>query len=290
MKKILVFCLMMSLTAVAFAGNEAAETFDPAASVQLSAQAYNGQVFLMAAPGELYNNGPLATCTGCGSGGADESVLENTTLGMSTLGVGHQISFNHAVADDFEVTGNWNIATITFFAYQTGSTTTSTINDVRLRIWDGPPGPGSSIIWGDFTTNVLASTAFTNIYRTTETTTGDTSRPIMANTVTVGLELGPGTYWLDWQTGGTLGSGPWVPPVTISGQATTGNALQSLYGGTYNPFLDGGTSTPLGFPFIITGTDSSIPTLNEWGAMIMVGILVLLSALGMRRRTSSGSC
>ncbi len=83
------------------------------------------------------------------------------------------------------------------------------------------------MIWGDTTTNILTSSTWTNIYRVLDTTLTNTDRPIMACVATVNTTLPPGTYWLDWQFGGSAWlSGPWAPPVTILGQTTTGNALQ----------------------------------------------------------------
>jgi uncharacterized repeat protein (TIGR01451 family) len=80
----------------------------------------------------------------------------------------------------------------------------------------------------------------------------------MAQTVGgLSLLLPPGTYWLDWQTDGSLGSGPWAPPVTITGTAITGNGLQSLAdnGATWAPANDTGDGAPQqALPFIITGT------------------------------------
>jgi len=163
----------------------------------------------------LFDNGPLVTHPGGGAGGADASAVQ-TALLNSTYGFGHSVSTGYRVADDFTVpAGGWLINQITFFAYQTGSTTTSTINNVNLRIWNGPPNAGGSVIWGDTTTNVLATTQWSTIYRVLDTDLLNSQRPIMADTVTVGTVLPPGTYWLDWQTGGTLTSGPWAPPVTI---------------------------------------------------------------------------
>jgi hypothetical protein len=208
----------------------------------------------------LWDNGPLVNCAGCGTGGADESVLQSASLAMTTLGFGHQLSAGNRVADEFDVTdaSGWNVDQITFFAYQTGSTTASTITEVNLQIWDGPPNVGgSSVVFGDTTTNRLLSTGWSNIYRVSETTSGGTTRPIMANTVAVGTYLPQGTYWLDWQSNGTLASGPWAPPITVNGQSTTGNALQ--YTGSWAPALDGGTSTQQGFPFIVEGS-AGLPT------------------------------
>lgn len=205
----------------------------------------------------LYNNGPLVNCAGCGAGGADASALQ-TALLMSIYGFGHALSSGYRVADDFTVTdpNGWNITDIIFYAYQTGSGIASTINHVNLRIWDGPPGQGgSSIVFGDTATNRLQSTAWSNIYRVLDTDLLNTQRPVMADTTAAAVFLGPGTYWLDWQTGGTLASGPWAPPITINGQTTTGNALQYDPGaGTWNPLLDSGTATQQGLPFIINGS------------------------------------
>src|SRR5690606_28410564 len=113
----------------------------------------------------------------------------------------------------------------------------------------------SNIVWGDAVTNVLASSTWSNIYRDSETTPGATNRPIFDCTVApTGLTLSAGTYWLDWAFSGSLSSGPWQPPVTILGQTTTGNGLQSQNGGAYNPALDSGTNTQQGLPFTVFGS------------------------------------
>lgn len=209
--------------------------------------------------GPLYDNGPLVNSPGTGVGGADESVLQSVSLGMNTLGAGHQVLNGNRVADDFTIPPgeSWNIERITFFAYQTGSTTTSTMTGVNFQIWDGPPGVGgSSVVFGDTTTNRMTNTSWSGILRVTETTTGVANdRPIMANECDIAVVLDAGTYWIDWQTDGSLGSGPWAPPITINGQAVTGNSQQSLAGGAFAPLLDTGTGTPAqGLPFIIDGT------------------------------------
>jgi hypothetical protein len=211
----------------------------------------------------LYDNGPIVTHPGGGSGGADASALQDASLGMTLYGFGHQITANNRMADDFTVPAGspWTIDTITFYAYQTGSTTTSTMNDVRVQIWDGPPGTGS-IVFGDLVTNRLASSTFSNVYRALEGALTDTARPIMANVVTIGTTLPPGTYWLDWFTGGTLASGPWAPPVAILGQTTTGDSMQFLgTSGTWGPALDG--TFPQGMPFVIEGSASACATPSD---------------------------
>ncbi|MBN1550130.1 hypothetical protein JW979_01625, partial [bacterium] len=206
----------------------------------------------------LYDNGPLVTTPGGGAGGADISELQ-TLLGMNTLGGGCQFQLGYHMADDFEVLQTWNVESITFFTYQTNSTTTPTITGTYFQIWDAPPNAGGTVIWGDLTTNRMTDVVWSNIYRVTDTTQTATNRPIMTATCDVSLTLDPGTYWLDWAFDGTLSSGPWQPPVTILGQTTTGNAIQ--YTTAWASFLDTGTSTGQGCPFTIEGTmGSATPT------------------------------
>lgn len=202
----------------------------------------------------LYDNGSLVTHPGGGYSGADASAVQ-TALLMSVYGFGHALSTGYRVADDFTITDpEWDVQTITFFAYQTNSGSGSTINHVNLQIWLGQPGGGGSVVFGDTTTNRLSNTGWSNIYRVLDTALTDTARPIMANVVTVGTNLVAGTYWLDWQTGGTLSSGPWAPPISILGQTTTGNALQYDPATTaWNPLTDTGSGALQGLPFIVEG-------------------------------------
>jgi len=208
---------------------------------------------LWEAPGAvLFDNGPLVNSPGGGFGGADRSYIESA-LGHTLFGWGHQILNNNTMADDFTIPAGetWQIDQVMTFTYQTGSTTTSTINDVRIQIWNGSPMSGGTVIWGDLTTNRYASSIWSNIYRTTETAPNDVNRPIMVVTSNIGTSLGAGTYWIQWQCGGTLASGPWCPPVTILGQAVTGDALQGI-AGVFSPALNG--TQPNGAPFILSGT------------------------------------
>ncbi|MFZ1239867.1 MAG: hypothetical protein WAV66_11020 [Anaerolineae bacterium] len=204
----------------------------------------------------LFDNGPLVTHPGGGFGGADASAVQ-TAIGQTLYGAGHQLSANNRVADDFTVPAGetWTINTVTFYAYQTGSTTTSTMNHVNLRIWSGMPDVGS-IVFGDTTTNRMASTSFTNDYRVLDTGLTVSNRPIMGQVTTVGTVLTAGTYWLDWQTGGTLASGPWAPPVSIVGQTGKpgANAMQSIAGAAFVALLD--TTFPQDLPFMIEGSSS----------------------------------
>ena len=210
----------------------------------------------------LFDNGPLTTHPGGGFGGANASAVQGT-LGLTLFGFGHAISSGFRMADDFTVpAGGWNISTITFYAYQTGSTTTTTINNVNLQIWNGVPGVGS-VVFGDTTTNRLAGSSFSNIYRVTDTALTGSTRPIMANVVTVNTTLPAGTYWLDWQTGGTLTSGPWAPPVSILGQTAKpgSNGLQyNPTTATWGPALD--VTVQQDLPFVVEGATPQGPAIS----------------------------
>lgn len=229
----------------------AAETAANAITAPSSAVAPLVQDVAVYAPtAVLYDNGPLINSPGTGVGGADESVLQNTSLGMGTFGFAHALNSGFTIADDFTIPNgeNWRLDTVTFFAYQTSSPITSTITGYAYNVYDGQPGAGGNII---FSGNTLVSTQWSGIYRTLESAPGATNRPIMANTVDFGgLLLPSGTYWIEWVASGSLGSGPWAPPIAISGTITTGNALQSS-GGTWSTVLDVG---PQDFPFIIEGS------------------------------------
>lgn len=236
---------------------------DRAAAGALSAQRRRRALLLLvallvAAPAAaevLYDNGPIVTSTGSGHEGADESVVQDESLGNRTYGFGHDGASMNRVADDFAVPSGeiWRLDEVQFYAYQPGSTTTSTFDSTNLRIWNGPPGEtGSQVVFGDTTTNRLVGTHFTHVYRRAESTgPGDTSRPVMRNTVdTGGVLLEAGIYWLDWQAEGSLDNGSWAVPVTVESLKTTGNGLQSVLGGGFFPALSEGQQ---GFAFTLFG-------------------------------------
>ena len=241
---------------IAVAANQASTTVNVADNTATSGTVVNhagASKSIAANRALLYDNGPLVNSEGTGTGGADESILQNSTLGMTTLGAGIQFASGNHMADDFVVDATWNVDEFTFYGYQTNSGNTSTMTGGYLQIYDGNPSAGGTLIWGDMTTNRMTSTQFSNIYRISETT-GGTARPVMEIVCeTPGLTLEPGTYWVEYSFDGSGSSGPWAPPITITGQTTTGNALQSL-AGVWQPFNDGGTLTPQGLPFLINGT------------------------------------
>lgn len=213
----------------------------------------------------LFDNGPLVNSPGLGVNGADVSNLHS---GITLLGFGHAVSSGFRVADDFTIPSGatWIIDSMIFFTYQTQAAagpfnTTSTINEVNAAIWNGSPASGGAIIFGDTTTDRMSATYWSGIYRTGETTLTNEQRPLMRDQISMtGCTLAAGTYWVSWQTGGTLASGPWVPPITINGVTATGDGLQFNPGtSTWDPAKDTsaasgtGTGEIQGFPFEIYG-------------------------------------
>lgn len=209
-----------------------------------------------------YDNGPLVTHAGGGAGGADASRLQSVATTNTTLGFTASTAGAFRIADSFTVPPpGWIVNTITFFAYQTNSTTTSTFNTARVQIWNGAPNGGGAVVFGDTTTNRFLSTSFSNIYRDTETTAANNQRPIMATVATIGTTLAPGTYWVDFQLGGTLASGPFVPPLTVIGQANgcggTCNAIQ-WNGTAWANLNDAGSLVQQDVKFIVDFTTTPV--------------------------------
>ena len=71
-----------------------------------------------------------------------------------------------------------------------------------------------------------------------------------------GLELAPGTYWLDWQyIGDGAFSGPWQPPVVILDAVYPASGGLQSNNGVYGAWTDSGTADPLDAPFQLYGTE-----------------------------------
>ncbi|MFN0130974.1 MAG: hypothetical protein ACKVW3_00325 [Phycisphaerales bacterium] len=184
----------------------------------------------------IYNNGPLSTGATTTSGVAapagttwsevqddGSTTCSNTVAGFSCGIVGASL---FRVADDFTVPAgqSWTINRICIYAYQTGSlTSTPVFTAANIQIWNGRPGDaGASVIFGDTTTNRLASQAFDNMWRVFNTqtpapgTAPGTTRGIRKLELTVGTTLAAGTYWIDWQTSIGGASAHFHPCTTFS--------------------------------------------------------------------------
>ncbi|MBL9030514.1 MAG: hypothetical protein JNM80_02235 [Phycisphaerae bacterium] len=168
----------------------------------------------------IYDNGPLSTGATTTSGVAapagttwsevqddGSTTCSNTVAGFSCGIVGASL---FRIADDFTIPAgqSWTINTISIYAYQTGSlTSTPVFTAANIQIWNGRPGDaGSTVVFGDTTTNRLATQAFDNVYRVFNTqtpppgTAPGTTRGVRKLDLTIGTTLPAGTYWIDWQT------------------------------------------------------------------------------------------
>ncbi|MCB9840510.1 MAG: hypothetical protein H6809_02520 [Phycisphaeraceae bacterium] len=179
-----------------------------------------------------------------------------TLIKGNTIGVGHRVVSGTRFADDFTIPAGetWTISAFTFFAYQTGAQPgASSFTHYNFRVWDGEPGqPGSSIVFGDTTTNRLTDSIDANLYRISNASpvvcsqpNPTTTRPIFRNVCGgLSLTLAAGTYWVDVQSDGTINSGPWIAPLAGmpigSSMYLPGSNGVQFDGASWAPFVDEG--------------------------------------------------
>ena len=208
----------------------------------------------------------FVTDPGAMSNGADASWIKGS---QSTYGPGAQNSSENKVGDDFTLASASTITEIEVYGYQTGSTTTSTFTGLYAAIYDGHPGQGGNLVWGDFTTNIMTSTSFTNAYRGSDNTPTGTTRPIMALTATgLNIELEAGTYYLVWNMTGSGSSGPWAQPEAYPTTGNSGNGIQYLgSSGAWQDLADSGNNESYGVAFKLVG-EGGTPTPPSAGGIL----------------------
>jgi hypothetical protein len=268
MNQVLIAALAAVVSTAGFA--QADERFNPAEVA--SDRPASGPI--MAAPtAVLFNQGPLFNQAGTPN---NLSILQTATAPTQcTLGSTAAVGGVFRLADDFTVPAGetWLVDRVVVFGYQTGATAPS-INSGNLRILSTSPGASTTptIVFGDTTTNrVTTPVTLSGTVRVTETTLTATNRLLQAIPLTVNppISLTAGTYWIDFQAGGTVASGPFFPPIAgpiTATPAATGNALQQTAAGSVYAALtqafpnpDCVTTTPgpaQGLPFIVEGTIS----------------------------------
>ena len=162
------------------------------------------------------------------------------------------------LADAFTVPtdSTWIFDTVILYGYQKGSGTASTFLSCNLQIYNGIPGLGGSVIWGDTVTNVLVSTGWTGIYRV-DTITADggleqTQRPIMYLKLHLSAPpvLSAGAYWLSWSGTGSLAVAPASPDKVLPGRVNpSGQRARQLFGGVWDYITD--SSQAIGMDMLI---------------------------------------
>ena len=212
---------------------------------------------------QTYNNGNFTTGATSKSGAAAPagytwSEVQNdagvTTASNTNAGYTATKASGFTLADDFTVASGQSLTLrdVSVFAYQSGYTgTTSPFTELYVRVWRGRPGAaGSTVVFGDLTTNRLQTATDAKSYRIfnslypTPSVPGVTRRIWQVKAaIAPALTLGPGTYWVEWTstTSGTLTH--FYVPVTVPGlrQTPGANALQfNPTSDAYTAVIDGG--------------------------------------------------
>lgn len=259
---------------------------------------------------QIYSNGNLSTGTLSKSGvtsptGYTWSEVQNdagntTEANKSTGFSGY---FNTAGTTSFElgddfivpVGEQWNVTSFDFFAHQNSyAGTTIPVNQLRVQIWNGDPSlPGSTVIVGDMTNNVLDAANGGNefIYRIPNSIIGspviapNTNRKIWKIRGTISATLTPGTYWVVYQFHTTDNGSIFVPSVTISGsRGLVGwNAKQNFVANTipgtvlgWDDIIDIGDpdtapDVAQDLPFAINGMITTLSTAeNDFSSAVLI--------------------
>jgi hypothetical protein len=211
------------------------------------------------------------------------------------------------LADNFTLTQPCTITSVAFYGYLTNAAATvSPFTGYTLQIWNGRPGDaGSSVVFGDTTTNRLASSVDTTYFRIFNSvappTAPGTTRKIWRNTLTVGTTLQPGTYWLDWASTVTGGANHFHPTKTIAGSrgAAGDNARQlNLSTGQWIDIVDGGIpvtppDVPQDFPFDVNGAVAVFTVSGRVLTPNLVGLrnatISMTDSLGVVRTATTSS-
>jgi hypothetical protein len=218
-----------------------------------------------------------------------ELYLGNTSAGSTVSPSGTTGIFR--LSDNFSLPQGGRVDTVTATAYMTGSGDTL-FSTGNIRIWNGAPNlPGSTVVFGDTTTDRVVSSALTNIYRvfsTNNSTQGGinslpgTTRRLKTATFDIGgLNLGPGEYWVDYQiVSGVSPTGAVFHPYTTftdARGAAGANALQLTTATGWAPVLD--TGDPAANPDVqqelVFRVDGIVPEPASLGLLALGGLVAL---------------
>ncbi len=174
-----------------------------------------------------------------------------------SFGPGINFQYGYMLADDFTLETDATITELEVYAYQSYSPTTSTMTGLYFQIFDGNPGNGGQVIWGDQTTNRMTGTNWTHCYRCGHSGSNPTNdeRPIMSVTASgLDIPLEAGTYYVAWGVTGSGEYGPYGIPVTKRDEPATGDALHYDGNGWWRDlYMDQNSNCPAGAAFLLKG-------------------------------------
>ena len=223
----------------------------------------------------LFGQSQIITQSGVGANGADVSEVQ-TSLGFTDFGVNGDWEVGFTNADNFTVPEGetWYVSGITVYSWQTGSTLESTMDFMDFKVWDRAPGAAGAVLLYDFSEqNMLSGSRWSGVYRVADISLTNDERPIMYSASVLSDEqimiFTAGTYWFGWSALGSMNNqGTYVPPITITGETTTGDAYHLGYAG-WEPWTDDGTTTVQGMPFNLHGS-KSIVGINGIGSGVKI--------------------
>ncbi len=237
----------------------------------------------------LYTNANFQTGTGNGFNGANTSIIPTTTPASTTLGPGlngtPSVTTPIHLGDRFTLTTAATISSIVFFPYSTSAAypfpPTTPFTGATVRIWNGRPGGGGTVV---ATSTTFGGSAWTGIYRVTSTTLTGATRPVFSlQTDFPNTPLAAGNYWATITVTGIVAPGTatscFAPPV-VNPNATfptaypNGNTLvesvQSVDNqATWNtPVADGGSGQALFIPIVVNGTATTAAGVSVSGRVL----------------------
>lgn len=209
---------------------------------------------------QVYNNGPLSTGATNSNGAPAPAGFTWSELqpGATTFGYGANTATGFSVADNFTIAcGSWTLTKFTAYGYSTGfAGAVSPFTILRVAIYNTDPSVGNPApIFGDRTTNRFSASSSAAMYRINTGAT-DQQRHIWAIEANLpSINLGPGTYWIEWAMGGPASN--FAPPVTVVGALTQPgwNAKQRSNTGAWTNLLDG--TNPQDMPFRLDYTGAA---------------------------------
>lgn len=233
----------------------------------------------------IYNNGNFTTGNTSKSGvvaptgyvwSESQNDTASTTETNSVLGFGATSAGVH-LADNFTIPAgqSWRITSVSVWGFFLNWTAPqSPFSGGFIRIWNGRPGDGgSTVVFGDTTTDRLLSSTRANVYAIANSTVPapgiapNTTRELWENKFSISptLSLGPGTYWIEFATS-TFGNGAqfYRNVIVLNNRTQPGwNARQyTVATNSWADVLDGGSPStapdvPQDIAFNIKGTIAS---------------------------------